>query len=409
MGAVREYLRRFGPAWTIFPMRFLLAFAQGGVLSPLLPLLRETFHVSHGELGLLTAMSGLSSVLMNVAAASFLRCRPLFSLLLQGIVLTGIGLLCCVLAPNFLCLVGAQVVLGLGSSVTRLASLTVVVAATPRAAMGRANSLLEFSAIAGMAISPTLSGLAASVVHWRAAFGLSTLFVVGAFVWVLLTREELVEVGGAVPSSHNPQTSIPALASSTRVDAPTSFSQLWAVGIAYLATFLLSFTWAGFLAMAMPLFAGEVVKVSPSTLGAIFTAGLLVDLVLLLPVGWLSDRVEYRTVLTPAILLMAGMLAWLPEASSPGTLLVVSVGLHTAFAAWGVPSAALALLTRGESLARTMAIYRLLVDGAVVIAPWLIGVLVEHYGYGLPARLTAALLVLTAFLVAHGLRPASRG
>jgi MFS family permease len=389
-------------------MRFLLAFAQGGVLSPLLPLLRETFHVSHGELGLLTAMSGLSSVLMNMAAASFLRYRPLFSLLLQGIVLTGIGLLCCVLAPNFFCLVGAQVVLGLGSSITRLASLTVVVAATPRAAMGRANSLLEFSAIAGMAISPTLSGLAASVVHWRAAFGLSTLFVAGAFFWVLFTRQELVKVGSAVPSGHNPQTRIPVLASSTPGDTSTPFSQLWAVGIAYLATFLLSFTWAGFLAMAMPLFAGEVVNVSPSTLGNILTAGLLVDLLLLLPVGWLSDSVEYRTVLTPAILLMAGMLIWLPEADSPGTLLVVSVGLHTAFAAWGVPSAALALLTRGESLARTMAIYRLLVDGAVVIAPWLIGILIEHYGYGLPARLTAVLLGLTALLVAHGLRSASR-
>ena len=35
-------------------MRFLLAFAQGGLLSPLLPLLRETFRVSPGELGLLT-------------------------------------------------------------------------------------------------------------------------------------------------------------------------------------------------------------------------------------------------------------------------------------------------------------------------------------------------------------------
>ena len=39
-------------------MRFLLAFAQGGLLSPLLPLLRETFQVSPGELGLLTSMPG---------------------------------------------------------------------------------------------------------------------------------------------------------------------------------------------------------------------------------------------------------------------------------------------------------------------------------------------------------------
>jgi predicted MFS family arabinose efflux permease len=403
---VRAYLHRFGPAWTIFPMRFLLAFAQGGLLSPLLPLLRDTFHVSYGELGLLTAMPGLSSVVMDVVATSLLQRRPLLSVLLQGIVVTGIGLLCCVLAPSFFWLVGAQMLLGLGSSVTRLAGLTVVVAATPREAMGRANSLLEFAAIAGLAISPTLSGLAAALLHWRAAFGLSMLFVAGAFVWVLYTRQEL---GDAVSTSgvrRNPHSRTAVPASPTRVDPPTKSSQSWAVGIAYLATFMLSFTWAGFISMAMPLFGGEVVGISPSTLGTIFTAGLVVDLGLLLPIGWLSDRLEYRAVLAPAMLLMAAMLVWLPAASSPAALLAVSVGLHTGFAAWGMPSAVLALLTRGDSLTRTMSIYRLLVDGAVVIAPWLIGVLIGQYGYGLPARLAAAIVAGTALLVAYGLRVA---
>jgi len=61
--------RYASPARTIYPMRFLLAFAQGGLLSPLLPLLRETFRVSPGELGLLTSMSGLSSVIMDLIAA----------------------------------------------------------------------------------------------------------------------------------------------------------------------------------------------------------------------------------------------------------------------------------------------------------------------------------------------------
>src|SRR5262245_28371232 len=117
-------------------MRFLLAFAQGGLLSPLLPLLRETFQVSYGELGLLTAMSGLSSVAMDIVATYFLPHRPLLALLPQGIALTGIGLIGCGLAPGFFWLVGAQMLVGLGSSVTRLASLTVVVAATPRTAMG---------------------------------------------------------------------------------------------------------------------------------------------------------------------------------------------------------------------------------------------------------------------------------
>src|SRR5262245_64044892 len=100
---------------------------------------------------------------------------------------------------------------------------------------------------------------------------------------------------------------------------------------------------------------------------------------------------------------MAGALAYLPQATSLGGLFVVSLCLHTGFAAWGMPSAALALCTPREHLARTMGIYRLLVDGAVVIAPWLIGTLIGLYGYGLPAWLIAAAAVLTALLVAQGL------
>ena len=155
-------------------MRFLLAFAQGGLLSPLLPLLRETFRVSPGELGLLTSMSGLSSVVMDIIATYLLQRRPLLSLLLQGIGLAGVALLGSMLAPGFYWLVAAQMLLGFGLGITRVACLMVIVTGTPRAVQGRANNLLEFSAIAGLTLSPTLSGLAASLLHWRAAFALAT-------------------------------------------------------------------------------------------------------------------------------------------------------------------------------------------------------------------------------------------
>ena len=400
--------RHASPARTIYPMRFLLAFAQGGLLSPLLPLLRETFRVSPGELGLLTSMSGLSSVVMDIIAAYLLQHRPLLSLLLQGIGLAGVALLGSMLAPSFYWLVAAQMLLGFGLGITRVACLMVIVTGTPRAVQGRANNLLEFSAIAGLTLSPTLSGLTASLLHWRAAFALAIVFVAGAFGWVLYTRRTLAAAVGVAPGRHNPAT--PAAARSTQRPeapaAPTVHTRV--VGIAYVATFMLSFIWSGFVSTALPLFGGEVVGISTATLGLVFTAGLLVDLILLLPIGWLSDRLEGRVVLTPALLLMAGALAYLPQATSLGGLFVVSICLHTGFAAWGMPSAALALCTPRECLARTMGLYRLLVDGAVVIAPWLVGTLIGLYGYGLPAWLTAALGILIAFLVAQGMHAGRR-
>jgi predicted MFS family arabinose efflux permease len=383
-------------------MRFLLAFAQGGVLSPLLPLLRDTFAVGYGELGLLISMFGLSRVAMDLIAAQLLSRASLFGLLCQGIVIAGVGSLLCALAPGFYWLVGARVLVGLGISITTLAGLTAITETTPPTAQGRANNLLEFSAIGGSAVSPTLSGLLAWLIHWRAAFAVATLFVLAALAWVLLTRHALEADTQQLPRKPNgdaPARAAPQPAG-RRARAPSTRA------IAYLTTFILSFTWSGFLSTALPLYGGEVIGVPASTLGVVFTAGLLVDLALLLPVGWVSDRLDYRIVLTPALLLMAAALAWFPQVRSLGALLGVSIALHMGFAAWGMPSAALAQLARGGRLRRTMGVYRFLVDGAVVVAPWLIGTLIGRYGYALPAWSTAAAVLLAAVLVARGLRPA---
>jgi predicted MFS family arabinose efflux permease len=389
-------------------MRFLLAFAQGGLLSPLLPLLRETFQVDYGELGLLISMFGLSRVAMDLLGAYLLSHIPLFRLLLLGIIITGVGSLLCAFAPGFYWLVGARVLVGLGISINTLAGLTVIIESTPLTAQGRANNLLEFSAIGGSAVSPTLSGLMASLIHWRAAFVLGTLFVVGAFVWVIFTREALED--DTRTFTRKPLSDADATPTRRVVtDKPGAYTpQTTSILIAYLATFMLSFTWSGFLSTALPLYGGEVVGLSASTLGMVFTAGLLVDLALLLPVGWVSDRFDYRVVLAPAMLLMAVTLAWFPQARSLGALLLVSISIHTSFAAWGMPSAALAQLARGGHLRRTMGAYRFLVDGAVVVAPWLIGTLIGRYGYELPSWITAAGVLLTAVLVTQGLRPARR-
>ena len=389
-------------------MRFLLAFAQGGVLSPLLPLLREAFHLGYGELGLLISMFGLSRVAMDILASFLLSRVSLFRLLLLGIVIAGIGSLLCAFAPGFYWLVGARVLGGIGTSITTLAGLTVIIESTPLTAQGRANNLLEFSAIGGSAVSPTLSGVVASLLHWRAAFALATVFVAGAFAWVMFTREALEEDTRALTRKSAADDGVRPTRAALADKADARPAQTAPILIAYLAAFMLSFTWSGFLSTAMPLYGGEVVGVPTSTLGMVFTAGLLVDLALLLPVGWVSDRLDYRVVLAPAMLLMALALAWFPQAHSLGTLILVSVGIHTSFAAWGMPSAALAQLARGGGLRRLMGAYRFLVDGAVVVAPWLIGTLIGRYGYALPAWVTAAGVLLTAVLVTRGLRSARR-
>jgi MFS family permease len=249
-----------------------------------------------------------------------------------------------------------------------------------------------------------LAGLIASSLHWRAAYGTALLFVAGAFAWVLYSRQALAQAIDIGTKNQLVPLPIPAAPVSM---APSAASRT--ALLAYLSAFVLSFTWAGFLSTTLPLFGGEVVGLSTAMLGAIITAGLLVDLVLLLPIGWVSDRLQGRIVLGPALLLMAVALVWLPQATTMMPLLLISVCLHAGFATWGMPSAALAVLTRGPQQARAMALYRLLVDGGAVLAPGLVGLLIERYGYGVPTHATAIVVALTALLVLWGLRPARRG
>src|SRR5215471_18166242 len=140
--------------------------------------------------------------------------------------------------------------LGFGLGITRVACLMLIVTGSPRAVQGRANNLLEFSAIAGLTLSPTLSGLAASLLHWRAAFALATVFVAGAFGWVLYTRQSLLEAVEAAPGRPHPD--MPAATRSTQRPEALAAAAMHTriVSIAYVATFVLSFIWSGFVATA---------------------------------------------------------------------------------------------------------------------------------------------------------------
>src|SRR5262249_9664956 len=154
-------------------------------------------------------------------AAYLLQNRPLLSLLLQGIGLAGVALLGSMLAPGFYWLVAAQVLLGFGLGITRVACLMVIVTGTPRAVQGRANNLLDFSPFAGVTRGPPLSGVMASLLHWGAAFALATLFVAGAFGWVPYTRQNLAAAVGASPGRHNPDTPV-VVRPAQRPEAPAA-------------------------------------------------------------------------------------------------------------------------------------------------------------------------------------------
>lgn len=400
------------PVWTtspvlriLCPMGFLLSCAYGGLLSPLLPLLRDTFDVSYSTLGLLTSLFGLSGVVMDSLATVVVRRKHLPSALVASLVLTELGLLGCLAAPDFFWLAGSRVVFGFGVSLTGLVSLTILAYLTPPTAQARANNLLEFASIAGSAVSPLVAGFAAALLHWRAAFGLAMVFVTGALFWVVKTCSGLQEM--LTKPSEQPARVAASTGQVCRTvpGDPVPTQELRGLCVVSIAAFVLSFIRAGFLSTALPLFGGEVLKLSPAALGSLFTGGLLVNLTLLLPVGWLSDRLGLRLVFAPAMLLIAIALLWLPHARTFASLFLVSLGMHAGFAAWGLTAAALALLTSQAHLSRVFGLYRILVDGAVILAPWFTGVLIGTYGYRLPAQTSAVALLLTAALLIWGLKP----
>lgn len=270
-----------------------------------------------------------------------------------------------VVASHALHLIVFQLLQGLGQMFFMAANTVLIADLAPSRQLGRYISLWQIGINLGDAIGPMLAGLLLVTAGYRTVFSLSagiTLIPVvlyGVIVWQHRGR-------GTPRARAPPRIPLRAVLRNTRI--------LGGCFAAFASFFVLS----GIRSTVWPLYSTEVLHLDAAVVGQVLGVTSLVNSLLLLPSGLLTDRVSRRGMLMGGfavfMLSLGGFLVW----AAPSLLLLAAGILGAASAAVG-PSRIVAVTEHAPPNGRgtAMGLYRTFQSLAFLLGPLVSGVVYE--------------------------------
>jgi MFS family permease len=357
-----------------------------GAFGPLLPEIARAQGLPDWQLGVLAGSFGFARMAADLPAGALATRRLATSLTLAPIALLA-GMLLLATAGPFPVLVLGRLLTGLAHTLVMVGSLTSVLQDRqgPRASM-RLNTL-EFAGMLGVLGGLALVGLLPERWPWNltllAAAGPVVVSLAGTLV---LTRVVPGRLASA-PSTASAAAATPT-PSARAAPVPPIVRLMFALGV------VMALAWSAVSQFVIPLRGTREFGLDRAGISGLLSLAQLVDLIVLLPVGWLADRIGRLPVLTAvAVTLGFGLLA-VGLGALP--LLVIGCALFgLGMAGWMLPLGVIREHTDVTRLGWRTGVYRVGVDGAIFLGPLICGVLG-------PARtpIFIALVGVAAFAIA---------
>ena len=356
-----------------------------GAFGPLLPEIARAQGLPDWQLGVLAGSFGFARMAADLPAGALATRHLATSLTLAPITLLA-GMLLLSTAGPFAVLVLGRLLTGLAHTLVMVGSLTAVLQDRegPRASM-RLNTL-EFAGMLGVLGGLTLVGLLPERWPWNltllAAAGPVLLSLAGTLVLVRTSRRHLPS--GPPVTARGATEGVPGRA----VALPPIVRLMFALGV------VMALAWSAVSQFVIPLRGTREFGLDRAGISGLLSLAQLVDLIVLLPVGWVADRIGRLPVLTAvAATLGLGLLA-VGLGSLP--LLVVGCALFgLGMAGWMLPLGVIREHTDVTRLGWRTGVYRVGVDGAIFLGPLICGVLGETH-----TPIFIALVGVAAFAIA---------
>lgn len=375
------------PLLPLFAIDILTAFTVG-MVPPLLPLMADEWGLSPLQAGLVNTLYALGRLGASYPASALRARRGTRPVVLFGLALLVVGVVACGVAPSFPAFLAARLVMGIGASAAFLAIFAELLEAAPPAWRGRLTNLFEGMAILSLAIGSTLGAWVAGHLGWRVVF-------VGAGPVLLLC----VFAGRAL----GPEAGRRAAEAATPGRARTRLAHGRLLPV-YLASLSLSLTWSGLFATMAPLLGHAQYGLAAGPIGLALSAGYAAELVGLLGVGLVIDRVRRE----PVFFLGAGAVAAgglvLAVGSHPAVFVLGLVLVGGGFAVWMVPAIVLADRVGTPMAPGYFAVYRIAMDSGMIIGPLALGAVAGVGGDRVAVGSAGFALVAGAVLLGAGRR-----
>ena len=332
-----------------------------GAFGPLLPEIARAQGLPDWQLGVLAGSFGFARMAADLPAGVLASHRLAASLALAPLTLIA-GMLLLSTAGPFPVLVLGRLLTGLAHTLVMVGSLTAVLQEKPGPGASVRLNTLEFSGMLGVLGGLAAVGLLPERWPWdRTLLAAATPVVVALPAALVLART--LPRGLATPPPAARVAAAPRAAS-----LPPIVRLMFALGV------VMALAWSAVSQFVIPLRGTREFGLDRAGISGLLSLAQLVDLIVLLPVGWLADRIGRPPVLTAvAVTLGLGLFA-----VGLGSLPLVVAGaalFGLGMAGWMLPLGVIREHTDVARLGWRTGAYRVGVDGAIFLGPLICGVL----------------------------------
>jgi predicted MFS family arabinose efflux permease len=407
-------------AWALFVVLPMLQLNMSATF-PVVPQLREVFDLTYSDLGVFLASNGVVRLILDLPAGQFAsRFNGRRLLWISALVTIG----ACALAgltDSYPVVLLSRAIVGGASAINQAVVLAWLVGLATARNRALVMGLSETGFSTMVVFTPIISGLLATQIGWRAPFLVGAIGgAVALALIVFATRaDEAPEPGhpAAPPTAPAPTTegaTSGAAARDTRTpssrDVPT-FQHLFAIGGplligSYALTFAIFFGRHATSAAYLPSLGGDVLGLSSLAIGLAISGMSLGSIFTTIVGSVVADRWGRTILVLPGLAAMLLMQAALGFVFDVPSYFLVAWSQALAQGVNSLPPSLVGDTLPPSYRALGMAGYRLVADAAVLSGPLVIGVALDHLGYGgaLGAILTTTAVCTAVATVAlrHG-------
>ncbi len=350
------------------------------------------------------AVFGLGRLFSNLPAGFLSERYGRRVVLIAGLAILTVASVLMALIDSFVALVAFRLLSGVGAAIYITSAMTMLVDISTPANRARYMSLQQGSILLGAGLGPAVGGFAAEIWGFRSAFYLMSVLSAAGLAWAMLQ----------MPETNSPRDSRRVVQRATVDSKPVTAAAVEGERASFMSIlrnphfilvavyfFMVVFTRNGGRAVLMPLIGDAQAGLGPGEIGIAFTVMVMVNMVLVIPAGMVSDRWGRKMLMLPGAVLTAAGLVLYVFSDSFGMFLLASVVLGIGTGVVGPsPAAYVADLAPPGRQGVTIGLYRTFGDLGGFIGPVFLGWFADMASFGWALNVNAVLVVLSAVAMA---------
>jgi MFS family permease len=369
-----------------------------GIIAPTIPLFAKSFGVNNAQVGLIISSFALARFASGLFSGKLVDKFGERIVYTTGVGFVAISSFAAALAQNYEQLLIFRAAGGLGSSMFSVAAGSIILRAVDDTRRARAQSLYNGSFLLGMMAGPVIGGFLTGISLRAPLLIYAFMLVISSAAGGFLLRNSALAARPTEKSAKEKTFLREALSSKPYL-------------IALIISFCSASIFFGMSRSILPLFMVEDLKSTASFLGIGFTIASIVQGILLLKAGSLSDKngrkfsalIGSSLVTVSVIILLFTYQPW---------MFLVSMAISGVGAAFlsTTPSAIVGDVMKGKG-GQVIALFQMSGDAGAMVAPIALGFIADHYGFR-PAFAVSAVLMFIALIAATKLpetRPSHLG